>query len=340
MSQEQPPPFALFRMLTGFYVSQAIHVAARLGVADLLADGPRDADALARDTKTHAPSLRRVLRLLASVDVLREEGDGRFALTPLGASLQSDVPGSMRAAALLFGGITQRAWGELMHSVETGEPAFRRVFGKDPFDYMAEHPDESANFDAAMADFTKHIGVAVADAYDFSALERIVDVGGGNGALLGRILEKHPTVRGVLFELPQVTEGAAAHMADLGLAHRCDVVAGDFFEQVPEGADAYLLKHVIHDWNDERATRILQTCRRAMRPGARLLVVEGVYPPRIDPSDECRSAASNDVNMLVVTGGRQRSEADFRALYGAAGFELTAIHPTASPMCIIEGTPT
>jgi SAM-dependent methyltransferase len=338
-TQQTPPPFALFRMVTGFYVSQALHVVARLGIADLLADGPRDVEALAGATETHAPSLRRVLRLLASVEVFREDEDGRFALTPLGSALQSDVPGSMRAAALLFGGITQRAWGELLHSVRTGEPAFRHVFGKDPFDYMAEHPDESANFDAAMADFTKHIGTAVAAAYDFSALGRIVDVGGGNGALLGRILEAHPTVEGVLFELPQVVDGARAHLHELGLAERCEVVAGDFFEEVPAGADAYLLKHVIHDWNDERAQRILETCRRAMKPEARLLVIEGVYPPRIEASDEHRSAASNDVNMLVVTGGRQRSEEDFRRLYAASGLRLARMVPTESPMRIIEGAP-
>ena len=265
---------------------------------------------------------RRVLRLLASADVFAEEKDGKFALTPVGACLRSGVPGSMCAAALLFGGITQQAWGDLLHSVETGEPAFRRVFGMDPFDYMAEHPDEAANFDAAMADFTKHIAIAVAAAYDFSPFRRVVDVGGGNGALLAGILAANPTLTGVVFDLPNVAIRATEQIRELGLADRCDIVGGDFFKEVPSGGDAYLLKHVIHDWNDDRATKEFWTCRRAMGAEARLLLVEGVYPPRIDQSDESRGAAANDVNMLVCTGGRQDWRPS-RSLCDAAGFRLT-----------------
>jgi hypothetical protein len=335
--QEMPPPFVLFRMITGFYVSRAIHVVAKLGIADLLADGARGHDDLAKATGSHAPSLNRVLRLLAGAGLFTEEADGRFALTPIGACLRSGVPGSMRAAALLFGGITQQAWGDLLYSVETGEPAFRRVFGMEPFAYMAEHPDEAANFDAAMADFTKHIARAVAAAYDFSSFRRIVDVGGGNGTLLAGILKANPTLSGVLFDLPEVAERASAPLRELGLADRCEIVGGDFFKAVPAGADAYLLKHVIHDWNDDRAGEILGSCRRAMGAAARLLIVEGVYPARIDQSDESRGAASNDVNMLVCTGGRQRSEAEFRTLYAAAGFRLTRIVPTQTPVKVIEG---
>jgi O-methyltransferase domain len=334
---ELPPPFALFRMITGFYLSRAIHVAATLGIADRLAEGPRGAEDLGAATGTHAPSLRRVMRLLASAGVFAEETDGRFALTPIGACLRAGVPGSMRAAALLFGGITQQAWGDLVHSVESGQPAFRRVFGMDPFDYMAEHPEEAANFDAAMANFTKHIVTAVAAAYDFSSFRRIVDVGGGNGALLAGILKANPKLTGVLFDLPLVAERATASMRDLGLGDRCEIVGGDFFKAVPAGGDAYLLKHVIHDWNDDRAIAILKSCREAMGAEAKLLIIEGVYPPRIDQSDESRSAASNDVNMLVCTGGRQRSEAEFRALYDAAGFKLTRVVPTQTPVKVIEG---
>jgi hypothetical protein len=334
--QELPPPFALFRMVTGYYVSRAIHVVAKLGIADLIAEGPRGHDELAKATATHADSLRRVLRLLASAGVFIEE-DGKFALTPVGACLRSDVPGSMRAAALLFGGITQQAWGDLLHSVETGEPAFRRVFGMEPFDYMEEHPAEAANFDAAMADFTKHIAIAVAAAYDFSPFRRIVDVGGGNGALLAGILSASPKLTGVVFDLPKVAARATKRIRELGLAGRCEAVGGDFFKEVPGGGDAYLLKHVIHDWNDDRATEILRTCRRAMGAEAKLLIVEGVYPRRVDQSDESRGAAANDVNMLVCTGGRQRSEAEFRGLYDAAGFRLTRIVPTQTPVKVIEG---
>ena len=338
-TQEIPPPVALFRMVTGYYVSRAIYVVAKLGIADHLSEGPRRVDDLAEATGTHAPSLKRVLRLLASAGLLTEEADGRFALTPIGACLRAGVPGSMRAAALLFGGITQQAWGDLLQCVETGEPAFRRVFGMDPFDYMAQHPDEAANFDAAMADFTKHIATAVVAAYDFSPFRRIVDVGGGNGALLAGILKANPALAGVLFDLPQVADRAIAPMRELGLADRCEIVGGDFFKAVPAAGDAYLLKHVIHDWNDDHAVEILRTCRRAMGAEAKLLILEGVYPPRIDQSDESRGAAANDVNMLVCTGGLQRSEAEFRNLYEAAGFRLTRILPTQTPVKVIEGFP-
>ena len=338
-TQQVPPPFALFGMVTGYYVSRAIYVVARLGIADHLSEGPRRVADLAEGTGTHAPSLKRVLRLLASVGVLTEEADSRFALTAIGDSLRANVPGSMRAAALLFGGVTQQAWGELQHSVETGEPAFHRVFGMDPFDYMAQHPDEAANFDAAMADFTKHIAAAVVAAYDFSQFRRIVDVGGGNGALLAGILKASPSLAGVLFDLPQVADRAIAPMRELGLADRCEIVGGDFFKTVPADGDAYLLKHVIHDWDDDRAAEILKSCRRASGAEAKLLILEGVYPPRIDQSDESRGAAANDVNMLVCTGGRQRSDAEFRSLYEAAGFRLTRILPTQTPVKVIEGIP-
>ena len=338
-TQQIPPSFTLFTMVTGYYVSCAIYVVAKLGIADHLSEGPRRVDDLAAATGTHAPSLKRVLRLLASVGVFTEEADSRFALTPIGACLRAGVPGSMRAAALLFGGVTQQAWGDLRRSVETGEPAFRRVFGMDSFDYMAQHPDEAANFDAAMADFTKRIATAVVAAYDFSPFRRIVDVGGGNGALLAGILKANSNLAGVLFDLPQVADRAIAPMRELGLADRYQIVGGDFFKAVPGGGDAYLLKHVIHDWNDDRAGEILRNCRRAMGAEAKLLILEGVYPSRIDQSDESRGAAANDVNMLVCTGGRQRSEAEFRHLYEAAGFRLTRILPTQTPVTVIEGIP-
>jgi SAM-dependent methyltransferase len=337
MTQELPPPLALFRMMTGYYISQAIYAVAKLGIADLLGDGPRHHDELAKATGTEGDALRRVLRLLTSVGVFTEEEGGRFALAPIGTCLRSGVPGSMHAVALLFGGITQRAWGDLPYSLRTGEPAFPHVFGMDSFAYMAQHPDEAANFDAAMSGFTRQIAIAVAAAYDFSAFRRIVDVGGGSGALVAGILKANPALTGILFDLPHVAERAKASIAEIGLSDRCATVGGDFFKEVPDGGDVYLLKHVIHDWNDARATAVLQSCRRAMGPAARLLIVEAVYPPRIDQSDASRGAAANDVNMLVCTGGRQRSEAEFRALYEAAGFQLTRIIPTEARVGVIEG---
>jgi SAM-dependent methyltransferase len=324
-------------MATAYYVSQAVYVAAKLGIADQLSDGPRHHDDLAKATRTHGPSLNRVLRLLASAGVLSEEADGRFALTPIGQCLRSGVPGSMRAATLLFGGRTQQTWSELLYSVQTGEPAFPRLWGADSFSFMEQHPEEAAIFDDAMADWTAQAAAAISAAYDLSSFRTLVDVGGGNGALLAGILAANPTLRGVLFDRPHVAQRAHARIDEAGLADRCSVGGGDFFADVPHGGDAYLLKHVIHDWNDERAVEILRSCHRAMLPHARLLLFEGVYPSRIDQSDASRGAAANDVNMLVCTGGRERSEPEFRALYEAAGFTLTRIVPTRARASVIEG---
>jgi len=324
-------------MVTGYYISRAIYVAATLGIADLLAHGPQPSSTLAKATGTHAESLTRVLRLLASVGVFTEQDDRCFALTPLGECLRTGVPGSMRSAALLFAGITQEAWRDLLYSVRTGEPAFHHLFGMDSFSYMAQHPEEAANFDEAMADFTKGIAIAVAATYDFSQFGTIVDVGGGNGMFLEAVLKAHPTLRGVLFDMPHVAERAQQRIEAVGLAERCKAVGGDFFLEVPSGGEAYILKHVIHDWGDARAVTILKNCHRAMGPQGKLLIVEGVYPSHIDQSDASRGAASNDVNMLVCTGGRQRSEAEFRSLYGAAGFTLTRIVPIQARSSVIEG---
>jgi hypothetical protein len=335
-----PPPLALFRMLTGYYVSRAIHVAATLGIADQLAAGPRHYDDLAKVTGTHAPSLHRVLRLLTSVGVFIEEEGGRFALTALGQCLRGGVPGSMRATAIVFGGLTQDAWAELLHSVKTGEPGFPRVFGTDSFAYMADQPTLAALFEEAMADWTSQVAAATVAAYDFSTFRMIVDVGGGNGTLLAGILRATAGPRGIVFELPHVAARAQAHIAELGVADRCTAVGGDFFREVPGGGDAYVLKHVIHDWSDERAVAILTACRHAMTPDGKLLVIEGIYPPRVDQSIASQGAAANDVNMLVCTGGRQRSEPEFRALYGAAGFTLTRLVPTPPLQTrVIEGVP-
>jgi SAM-dependent methyltransferase len=336
-AQEMPPPIALFRMVTGHYVSRAVHLAAELGIADLLAAGPQDSDALAKATASHGPSLRRVLRLLASAGVLTEEADGRFSLTPTGNCLRTDIPGSMHAAALVFGGMTQQAWSGLRHSVQTGKPAFAEVFGTEAFEYLARHPDEAATFDLAMSGFTRMIAGAVAATWDFSPFTTVMDVGGGNGMLLEGILAANPGLRGILFDLPHVAERARQRLHATTVADRCQVLAGDFFDEVPAGADACLLKHVIHDWDDERAAAILRNCHRAMGAGGVLLLVEGVYPPRIDTSDAAMAAASNDVNMLVCTGGRQRSEQEFHELYKAAGFRLTRIAPTPARVCVIEG---
>jgi SAM-dependent methyltransferase len=334
-----PPGILLYQMAIGHYVSRALALAARLGVADQLAAGPLPAAELAAKTDTDAAALRRVLRLLVSVGVFSEGERGDFALTPLGELLRSDVPGSARASVMLFAGVgIQDSWKELEYCVRTGQPAFRKS-SPDADAFSAMTPEETANFDAAMATFAPATSAAMAAAYDFSQFGTLMDVGGGNGAILIGLLGANPRLRGIVFDRAGAAERAREKLAAVGLSARCAVAAGDFFQAVPEGADAYLLKHVIHDWNDDRATAILRNCRRAMKPDAKLLIAEGVYPPRIDGSLESRGAAANDVNMLVVTGGRQRSEDEFRSLFRAAGFELTRIVPTAARLSLIEGAP-
>lgn len=338
---EQPPGLALYQMSIGHYLSRALALAATLGIADLLADGPRDHHDLARACAADAPSLRRVLRLLASRGVFEEQADGRFVTTPLGELLRADVPGSMHASVLLFAGVPiQDGWKELEYCVRTGQPAFRRTEpDADPFTEMAKDPARAALFDRAMATFAPQTAAAVAHAYDFSTFGAVTDVGGGNGSLLIGILRANPALRGTVFDQPHVAERARAQVEHAGLADRCEIVGGSFFERVPPGADAYMLKHVIHDWDDERAVAILRRCRDAMGAAGTLLIVEGVYPERIDQSLESRGAAANDVNMLVCTGGRQRSEEEFRTLFGAAGFRLSRVVPTLARVGVIEGRP-
>jgi SAM-dependent methyltransferase len=327
-------------MAVGHYLSRALDLAAKLGIADLLRDGPCSVDALAAATGSDAPALRRVLRLLVGAGVFDEHDDGAFALTDLSQALRSDIPGSARDMVLLFAGVRiQDAWRELEYCVRTGEPAFRKRGLPDGFVEMAADPQTSAVFDAAMAGFTRLVAAALATTYDFSALRTLIDVGGGNGALLIGVLQAHAHLRGVVVDQPHAVERARAEIAAAGLAERCTAVAGDFFAGVPEGGDAYLLKHVIHDWDDERARDILATCRRAMRPGARLMLVEGVYPARVDRSLASRGAAANDVNMLVNTGGRQRSEEEFRTLFEASGFALARIVPLPGGPSVIESHP-
>jgi SAM-dependent methyltransferase len=334
-----PPMLALYWMGVGHYHSRALGLVAKLGLADLMKGGARDAGVLAKSLDLNASALKRVMRLLASIGVFEEQSDGAFALTAIGELLRSDVASSMRASVMLFAGSgIQESWSELEYCVRTGEPAFRKnAPDADAFTQMAQDPAAAANFDKAMATFAPQTAAAVAATYDFSAFGTLADVGGGNGALLIGVLRANPRLRGIVFDQPHVAERARENLRAEGFADRCQVVGGSFFESVPARADAYLLKHVIHDWNDERAAAILNNVRAAMPSGGKLLVVEGVYPPRIDQTLESRGAAANDVNMLVCTGGRQRSEQEFRGLYAATGFRLTRVVPTPARVCVIEG---
>jgi SAM-dependent methyltransferase len=330
------PFLTLQDLIMGKWLAQAVGVAAKLGVADLLKDGPRSCEELADATQSNPTALYRVLRALASVGVFAEGDDGRFMLTPSAEFLRSDIPRSLRAVATL--GVeewTWRPWGDLLGCVRSGGPAFERTFGMPAFDYLAKHPDAAAVFDEAMTGWSMQNSAAVAAAYDFSGIGTLMDVGGGHGYLLATILAANPSLKGVLYETPAVCEGARARLAAEGLADRCRVVEGDFFAEAPGGADACILKSVIHDWDDARATNVLRNCRRALGPGGRVLLAEMVVPPGNDP----HPAKLIDLEMLVMVGGHERSEAQFRDLLAGAGFRLSRIVSTTSPTCVIEGLP-
>ena len=322
-------------MLAGFWIARSLSVAARLGVADHLKGDSRPVEELAMATGTHAPSLYRLLRALAGVGVFKEEPGRRFRHTPVSELLRSNRPDSMRAIAdSIFGGCHYRAWGDLEYSVRSGKIAFDHVHGTDVWDFYAKNDDEQRTFDDAMTEFTGLFNPAIVKAYDFARLHTLVDVGGGHGALLASVLKANPGVRGILFDQPHVAEGARRRFEADGLSDRCQAFGGNFFELVPAGADAYMMKFIVHDWNDEQAATILRNVYDAAIPGAGLLVVEMVVPAS---NDEPSLARLDDINMLCITGGRERTEQEFAQLFAAAGFDLVKVHKTDGPMCIIEG---
>ena len=330
-----PPPAILFQMMTGYWISQALYVAAKLGVADLLADGPQPVEELATATQTDARSLRRLLRALASVGVFTEASPGAFALTPLAALLRTGTPDSMRALALMYAEEQYRAWGNILHSMQTGQPAFEQQFGTSYFAYLAQHPAADRVFNEAMTSVTTQFVGGVVDAYDFSPFKTIVDVGGSYGTLLAAILRRNPAARGILFDQPHVVAAARDQVALAGVAERCAMVGGDFFVEVPTGADAYILAQCLHDWDDERSVVILQQCRKAMPAHGKLLVIELVLPSGEEPF----VGKWVDLHMLVLFGARERTAAEYGALFQAAGFELARVVPTPAGPSIVEAVP-
>ena len=330
-----PPQLILQQLIQGFQVTQCIYVAAKLGIADLLKDGPRKSEDLAQTTGTHAPSLYRVLRLLTAVDLLTEGEAHSFALTPLGTYLQTGVPGSMRDTVLCYCDKPYwQAWGDLLHSAETGETGYQHLFGLSFFDYNVQHPEHATLFNHMMTEWTASIAPTVAAAYDFAATQTLVDVGGGHGQMLASILQAHPTLHGVLFDLPHVVRGAPPLLEAAGVADRCEVVAGDAFTAVPADYDTYLLSRVIHDWDDQRAIAILARCHQAMKPKGKVLLVERVIVTGTTPQV---LVLESDVQMLVVApGGKERTDAEYRALLNAAGFEVTRLIPVLPPFYVIE----
>jgi SAM-dependent methyltransferase len=332
---EVSPPAAMMGLITGYWVSQAVGVVALLGVPDQLGDGPRHSDELARAVGADPGALYRVLRLLASLGVFTEVTPCSFGLTPLGETLRSDVPGSVRNFA-----ITETApghwlpWGRLSESVRTGQPMAREALGVELFDWYAQNPEEAGYFTAAMGNLSALAASELVRVFDVSAVRTVADVGGAHGVLLAAVLRANPAARGILFDLPHVIATAEEALAAEGLSQRCELVSGDFFEAVPEGADLHLLKQIVHDWDDVRATQLLRTCHRALAPGGTLLLVEMVIPSDNRPSP----AQAMDLNMLVLLGGRERTEEEYRQLLQAAGFRLERVIPTHSPFCVIEAT--
>lgn len=325
-----PPEAALTQILMGSLASQALYVAAKLGIADLLVDGPRPVAELATATDTDAPSLYRVLRALASIGVFEEQDQQVFALTPTAEPLRSDVPNSLRDVTIFWGEDWHwEVWGKILYSVKTGKSAWAQIHGEEVFDYFAKNQEAARVFDRAMTSFSSVATKAVLEAYDFSDIKTLVDIAGGHGRLLNGVLEANPSIKGVLFDLPHVIESAKQTTTVGG---RCEYVTGDFFASVPAGGDAYMMKHIIHDWDDERAITILKNIKDAMNPGGRVLVVESV----IADGNGQDFGKLLDIEMLVSPGGKERTAAEYEDLFKRAGLRLTRIVPTKSPYSVIE----
>lgn len=331
-----PPHAQLIQMGAASWISAVVYAAAKLGIADHLAAGPRSADDLAGATGTHAPTLYRLMRTLAGLGILTERDAERFALTPLGEALQTGAPGSARATLMAFcGPALWRSWEGILHSLETGKTGFEKVWGMPLFDYLAQHPEEASQFSEAMVGFHGAEPPTVAKAYDFSGVKTLVDVGGATGNMLAAILSHHAGPRGILFDRPHVVRDAPALLKSRGVEARVTIEPGDFFARVPAGGDAYLLSHIIHDWNETQCLTILGHCRGVMKPDGRLLIVETVLPT----GDTPHQGKVQDMVMLVIPGGQERTEAEYAALLGKAGFRLSRVVPTESVVSVVEALP-
>jgi predicted O-methyltransferase YrrM len=333
-ANELPPPAQMILLLGGFRISQALYAAAVLGVADQLLAGPAQAEVLAERAGAHAPSLRRLLRTLASVGVFTEPEPGVFALTPLGRTLASNQPGSMRDVAIMFMETHYAPFSDLIHTIRTGQPAAERYYGEPFFAWLSDHPEQASRFSAAMANLTGGFKTAAIAALPLDGPRTIVDVGGADGTVLATILAAHPHMRGVLFDLPHVITDAPGTFAGYGVDDRVECAGGDFLDSVPSGGDAYLLSLVLHDWPDDKARRILTNIAAAGGRGALVLLLEFVIPP----GDAPHLAKISDLNMLAMMGGRERTETEWRDLLAAAGFADIAVRQTSTPFSVIQAT--
>lgn len=332
---DTPPPLQLLGMICGKWSSQAVYAAAELGIADELRDGPQTAAEVAEAVGANEDGTYRLMRALASLDILEELDGRRFALSELGQLLRSDIPGLRGFARFVGDESNWRVWGALPHAVRTGESGYHHVYGMSAFEYAEKYPEAAEVLNEGMTSISQLEAFQVADAYDFSSIETLVDVGGGHGFLLATILEANPRMRGVLFEMAHALEGARKLLSEHGLLECSTVEGGDFLERVPPG-DACILKHIIHDWDDERSARILRNCRKAIPPHGRVLVVDMVVPP----PGQSHFAKLVDLEMLVITdGGRERSQDEFSHLFKRAGLRLERVIPTAGFVSVVEGVP-
>ncbi|HEY3731975.1 MAG TPA: methyltransferase [Steroidobacteraceae bacterium] len=331
-----PPHARLIEMATACWVPMILYGTAKIDLADHIGSGTKSAEQLAGPTGTHAPTLHRLMRTLAGLGILTEGPAKHFSLTALGEALKRDAPGAARATILTFaGGFIWRGMMEFPYSLQTGESGLTKAVGMQGFDWLARHPEQASLFSQSMVGFHGGEPPAVAEAYDFSKLRTVIDVGGATGHMLTTVLARYPTVRGVLFDLPHVVREAPALIADRGLTDRLAIETGSFFERVPEGGDAYILSHIIHDWSEQQCLTILGNCRKAMRPEGRLLLVEMVLPA----GDTMHPGKILDMLMLLAPGGQERSEEEYRALLGKAGFRLARVVPTQSAVSVVEAVP-
>lgn len=332
---EAPAAQHLMQMAGGFVFTAALYPIAKLKIADLLADGPLTVTELAQKTASNADALYRVLRLLASAGIFAEVPGKVFALTPVSDFLRADRPDSLRDMVIWLGNRFHfKVWSEMSYSIETGKPAVEHVFGRPCFDAMFGDPEIAYEFNMAMTCFSRQIAPALLEAYDFSGIGTLMDVAGGHGAILCEVLSRYPGMKGILFDMPNVIEEATCHICALKMEHRCQTVVGNFFEQIPAGADAYYMQHIIHDWADEPALKILANCRRALqgRKDGRLIIVDSVVPETSEP----HFSKILDLEMLLMPGGRERTEREWRDLFDKAGFEITRIVPMQAAESVIE----
>ncbi len=323
----------LMQMIMGKVKTQLIFVAAKLKIADLLKEGGKSVEELAETTSTHSQTLYRILRALASLGVFAERDARTFEMTQVAERLRSDHPNSVRPLADFFGSEWHnRAWSHLLNNVQTGKCAFETVFKTSVFNYLENNPEEGEVFNYAMSSFSKQKSINIAESYDFTNFKSLVDVGGGHGTLLKTILNANPSLQGVLFDMPSVVEGAVSLLDEEWLTRRSKIIGGNFFNSVPRGADAYILKNVIHNWNDEMAGKILQNCREAMAPGGKVLLAEAVIPDGNNPSP----VKLMDIEMMLIPGGIERTEGEYQILLAKAGLKLNRIVPTSVDISIVE----